>query len=317
MLAGRFAAPGGDVRTVSEAARSAPRVADPRPCDLLLDGLSALIIEGRTAAAPRLRQAIDLYLLDQVSDDDWIQWGRGATTAAFAIWDVESWLRLSVRQVERARASGALGALVLSLNLHGFGRSYCGDLEGAASVVAEQIAAREATGIRMASYGARLLAAYQGRSDPSPEMVAIEDELLQTGDGYVLEVVSLATAVLNNGLGQYADAVAAAQELAAYEFAFLGPLALVELVEAAARSGETEVADEALHRLSGLTIAGSDWAAGLEARSRALVSVGEAAEHWYTEAITCLARTPLRPDLARSRERTLPARDRPRPAGGS
>ena len=82
--------------------------------------------------------------------------------------------------------------------------------------------------------------------------------------------------------------------------AWLAPLALSELIEAAVRTGRAEVADDALQRLLGLTVAGSDWAAGIEARARALLSAGEVAEHWYSESVACLARTPLRPELARS-----------------
>jgi DNA-binding CsgD family transcriptional regulator len=49
-----------------------------------------------------------------------------------------------------------------------------------------------------------------------------------------------------------------------------------------------------------VTVAGSDWSAGVEARSRALLSTNDDAEHWYTQSIACLARTPLRPELART-----------------
>jgi DNA-binding CsgD family transcriptional regulator len=45
---------------------------------------------------------------------------------------------------------------------------------------------------------------------------------------------------------------------------------------------------------------GGDWALGIEARSRALLSDGEAAEHLYQEAIERLARTRVRLQLARA-----------------
>jgi DNA-binding CsgD family transcriptional regulator len=45
---------------------------------------------------------------------------------------------------------------------------------------------------------------------------------------------------------------------------------------------------------------GNDGAAGMWARSRALLSEGEIAESGYVEAVDRLARTPLRPDLARA-----------------
>jgi DNA-binding CsgD family transcriptional regulator len=45
---------------------------------------------------------------------------------------------------------------------------------------------------------------------------------------------------------------------------------------------------------------GADWGLGIEARCRALVSEGQAAEGLYREAIDGLGRTRLRPELARA-----------------
>jgi hypothetical protein len=196
VLAGRFAAPGGDLVAVCEAARSAPRAPEVRACDLLLDGLTTMIIESRAAAAPALRQAVEVFLSDQVSDDDWLQWGRSATTAAFSLWDVSCWAELSARQVARARERGALTSLVLSLNYHGFMTTCCGDFETATASVAEHNAVKEATGIRIAPYGAQLLAAYQGR--PAPP-TATDEELVENGDGYALQITCLASASPTTG----------------------------------------------------------------------------------------------------------------------
>ena len=49
-----------------------------------------------------------------------------------------------------------------------------------------------------------------------------------------------------------------------------------------------------------MIIGDSDWAKGIEARSRALLSEGRDAESCYAEAVDRLGRTPLRPDLARA-----------------
>jgi DNA-binding CsgD family transcriptional regulator len=60
-------------------------------------------------------------------------------------------------------------------------------------------------------------------------------------------------------------------------------------------------AADALERLSETTRAsGSDWALGIEARSRALLSDGETAERLYREAIDRLGRTRVRVALARA-----------------
>jgi DNA-binding CsgD family transcriptional regulator len=111
-----------------------------------------------------------------------------------------------------------------------------------------------------------------------------------------------ASALLYNGLGRYEEALAAAQRAGAYRHELLfSAWGLVELIEAAVRSGKPELAADALRRLSKTTSAsGTDWALGIEARSRALLSDDEAAELLYREAIERLARTRIRAELARA-----------------
>jgi DNA-binding CsgD family transcriptional regulator len=76
---------------------------------------------------------------------------------------------------------------------------------------------------------------------------------------------------------------------------------LAELIEAGARSGNSERAAEALARLSEITVAsGTDWALGIRARSRALLSDGEEADRLYRAALERLGRTRVRADLARA-----------------
>jgi hypothetical protein len=76
---------------------------------------------------------------------------------------------------------------------------------------------------------------------------------------------------------------------------------LVELIEAASRSGQAEYAADALERLAETTAAGgTDSALGVETRSRALLSTGAAAESFYVQAIEALGRSPLRVEVARA-----------------
>jgi DNA-binding CsgD family transcriptional regulator len=109
-------------------------------------------------------------------------------------------------------------------------------------------------------------------------------------------------ALLCNGLGRYEEALTAAQVAAKHQEEFSAPRwGLVELVVAAARSGAPELASDALEQLSETTRAsGTDWALGVEARLRALLSDGDAAERLYREAIERLARTRVRVELARA-----------------
>jgi DNA-binding CsgD family transcriptional regulator len=109
--------------------------------------------------------------------------------------------------------------------------------------------------------------------------------------------------VLHNGLGHYEDALATAQQAAEDSHVpWFSTWGLVELIEAAARSGRPELAAEAFGRLSQTTAAsGTDWALGVEARSRALLSDGEVADAQYHEAIERLGHTRVRVELARAR----------------
>jgi DNA-binding CsgD family transcriptional regulator len=109
-------------------------------------------------------------------------------------------------------------------------------------------------------------------------------------------------AILANGLGRYEEALAAARHASEDTFTLhVSMWALPELAEAAARSGNTEVAAGALERLAETTQAGgTDFGLGLEARCRALLSGGAAADELYREAIDRLGRTRLRPELARA-----------------
>jgi ATP/maltotriose-dependent transcriptional regulator MalT len=121
------------------------------------------------------------------------------------------------------------------------------------------------------------------------------------GQGGAVTGAHWAAAVLHNGSGRYADALAAAAEATLDANVYVSILVVPELVEAAARMGDNDVAAAALARLADTTQAGgNDLALGVEARCRALLSEGEAAERLYREAVDRLGRTRLRPDLARA-----------------
>ena len=302
IVAGRLAQPGGRLLEVARAARSvAPPRPAPLPQDLLLDGMATMIIDGRAAAETTLRRAVHAFLRDQISTDDWAQWGLLGTGAAVALWDFDRWVVMSGRHLEFARASGALAPLSAALNAHRVVATFCGDFETAASLGLEENAVKEVTGVRIASYGGMLLAAYQGRPVEAEELVAANaDDAFARGDGRGLYFADWATAILHNGLGHYRKALRAAERAAEDDFAPYCGRALPELIEAAVRSGETTLAADGLRRLSATVVEGSDWVSGLQARSRALLSDGEPAERCYVEAVARLGRTRLRPDLARA-----------------
>jgi DNA-binding CsgD family transcriptional regulator len=219
------------------------------------------------------------------------------------VWDDESWHKLSDRHVQLARSVGALSELPVALNSRAFMLLFAGDLPATAALIQELQPAIEATGTRLAPYPALGLAALAGRAAEATALIdAITKDVTPRGEGIGLTVVDWARAVLNNGLGNYQEAMTAAQRSTGYLREMTAPTwTMVELIEAAARSGRTDIATDALARLAETTSAsGTDWGRGVEARSRALVSDGDTAERLYREAIERLARRRVRADLARA-----------------
>ena len=110
-----------------------------------------------------------------------------------------------------------------------------------------------------------------------------------------------ARAVLCNGLGQYEEALVAACSATEYREVVAENWGLSELIEPATRTGRTGLATDALNRLGRKArAAGTGWALGIEARSRALLSGGDRAEGLFREAIGHLGRTRVRAELART-----------------
>ena len=180
---------------------------------------------------------------------------------------------------------------------------FVGDLDAAASLVAEAETVAEATGSQLASQGAIALAAWRGHEAEASALIQdSRQEVERRGEGLWLIATEWASAVLFNGLGLYEDALAAAEQAAEdpHELG-LSTWVPTEIIEAAVRSGDPERAAGPLQRLQEISrAAGTDWALGVEARSRALLSEGEAAERLYLEAIERLGRTRIRVALARA-----------------
>jgi len=302
MLAGRLAL-GGGVLEVAHAAEAAPppRHATRTP-DLLLEGLAAHFDKGYEAGLPILRRALDDFGIGMSADEQLrCHWVAGVV--APHLWDDDRWHLLSARYVQLARDVGALSELPLALNMGAFTMLLAGDLTGAASLVGEFQVAMDATGSHLTSYAELGMAALRGRQAEAAALIdATTREVNVRGEGIGIAVAEWANAVLNNGLGNYEKAMQAARRATACSVEMVTPSwATAELVEAAARSGHNDVAADALRRLAERTTpSGTDWARGVEARSRALLSEGDTAERFYRESIDRLGRTRVRTELARA-----------------
>jgi ATP/maltotriose-dependent transcriptional regulator MalT len=275
----------------------------PRPCDLLLDGFARVFTEGRPAAAPVLQRAATAFAGDEVSVEEVLRWGWLATAAAVFVWDYDTCLAVSTRGVALAREAGALEVLVVAVNVLGQAAALGGDFATATLLIAEADAVTEATGTRVAPYGALVLAALRGEEPQASRLIGatIKDATLG-GQGTAVQYAYWAKAVVMNGLGRYEEALAAA--VAASDDTpelFVSMWTLSELIEAAIRTGNIEHAARALTRLGEHTQASdAEWALGIAARSSAQLTEGPAAEDLYCEAIDRLGRTRLRPELARA-----------------
>jgi DNA-binding CsgD family transcriptional regulator len=307
MSAAQFAGHLGDAGGVREVARAALAAPSPEPpehaADLLLDGLARQGIDGYAAGAPLLKRALGLFRTDGFSGEGELRWPWLASRTAVYMWDDQAWDELATRHVQLARETGALTLLPLALNMRMSALTFTGGLAAAASLIEELRAATEATGSRLPPYGALVVAAWQGRETEAFELIeTTKREVAGLYEGLALVAAHWAGAALANSLGRYEAALAEAEQatehpeaLAFYNFG------LVELVEAAARSGVPERGADALEQLETRSQAsGTDWALGVAARSGALLGEGEVAESFYREAIQRLSRTLVRVELARA-----------------
>jgi DNA-binding CsgD family transcriptional regulator len=301
LFAGRFASAG--LQDVARAVAAAPApVGPPLPSDLLLEGLALFSTRGRRAAEPALRRAVAAFAGPGIPADQALRWGFLASRAATLVWDGDRALEIGAHAVRLARDSGALDILSAADNACGQAAVSGGDFERAGRLIAEAEAVKAATGTRIAPYAAIALAALRGReAEASPLIEVVIAEATAGGQGAAVQHAHWAHAVLMNSLGRYAEALAAA--VAATEHTpelFITWCALGELVEAAARTDNGELATGALTRLGEQTEGGSHWAQGIHARARAQLSDGRTAERLYRDAIDHLGRTRLRPELARA-----------------
>jgi DNA-binding CsgD family transcriptional regulator len=289
---------------VAKAARAAPRPPDAEPAtaDLLLDALVSLTDDYDTAV-PRCREAILRLSGEKASAKERLRWLWQGCVLALEIWDDERALSLSRSSVQIARETGTLAELALALSAHTPILVFCGDLATAAAAVSETESVEETTGIRSAPYGALILSAWQGREIDSTNLIeATEREANTRGEGIGLAISAYARAVLCNGLGRYQEALAAAVTASEHREVVAENWGLSELIEPATRTGRTDLAAEALDRLARKAHAtGTDWALGIDARSRALLSEDDRAEDSFQKAIDHLTRTRVQAELARTR----------------
>jgi DNA-binding CsgD family transcriptional regulator len=294
---------GAGVLEVARAVLAAPKPTPHRPGDLLLDGLAVAQTDGYRDAVPLLKDALRAFRTEETPGAGDRPWLWLAAITAARLWDDESWSVLTARHVRVARAVGDLGALPLTLNSLAVVHLFAGEPAAAGALVAEVQAIGEATGAALAPYGALALAAWRGdEAFALPLIEASMADAVARGEATGVMVTHWAQSVVMNGLARYQDAVAAARTAVGYAIeSGVVYWSMSELIEAAVRSGRTDLAASTHERLTAITEAsGTDWALGVLARTGALLATGSAADALYRQAIELLGRTRIRTELARA-----------------
>ena len=286
---------------VCRAVRALPPLPpDPHPLDLVIEAFAALITDGHAAAMPILRRAGKDIL--QLPMEDVVRWGWQIAGVRCATWDDEA-IVVYERQAQLVRDAGALAELPIHLQALALERAWRGDLSGARGLIAEAEGIATSTGNKVPPFALLRVLALEGREAEACALIeAVIQEGTTRGQRHPVNVAHWAAAVLFNGLGRYEEAAAAAGEVVTNcIMPWLSMWARVELVEAAARVGDTALARHVLAELAATTQpAGSGFALGLEARCRALLAEGADAEASYREAIRQLDRSGVRTELARA-----------------
>ena len=284
---------------VSRAIRALPPLPpDPHPLDLMIEAFAVLITEGHAAAMPILqRVAKDVMHL---AVEDIVRWGWHVGGVRTAIWHDEA-IIVYERQAQLVREAGALAELPIHLQALALERAWRGDLPGAERLVVEADSISTSTGNEVPPFARLRIHALRGQeAEATPLIDAVIRDGTRQGQGIAVMTAHWAAAVLNNGLGRYEQAEAAAEGVVRSGILpWLSMWARSELIEAATKVGDLERARDALDGLVATTDpADSCLARGIEARCRALLQ-GKDAEPWYRRAIDQLGRSANRTELAR------------------
>ncbi|WP_219339792.1 ATP-binding protein [Luteimonas salinisoli] len=298
---------GHDAVRVATAAREVPDAAvPPRPSDHLLDALARTFTAGYAAGVPALKVALEAFRDDM--DKDRRNGGRSdrwlwlAARNAVGILDDELAHAMASRHVQQARETGAWLTLHAALSSLANVLILAGELTRAGELAAESTAIAEATGSVPLTHTRIALAAWRGDAGAATQLNEAILRRLSDPDGDTeVAVAQYAMAVLHNGLGNYAQAQAAARRACETDELGLTNISLPELVEAAVRAGQPDIAAGALEQLGSRALAcNTSWALGLAARCRALTSAGPVAEGHYREALERLGQSRMAGETARA-----------------
>ena len=262
------------VETARAASAVAPGPQPSRPVDVVLDALALRFTEGFTAAAPSLIRALDVLRRERkdLADGRWLWVAANNISGIIAIelFDIDARHALDVDQVEAERASGALVQLQVGLHYLAHANLLAGELATAAVQIDESRSISAATENPPVGYTELALEAFRGREDQASALI---DKTIETaranGQGRIVAFATYASAVLYNGIGRYVLARDAAQRVIEDDVIGYSSLVIAELAEAASRTGDADLLEQALAWMRERAVATpTAWAVAIAARSR-------------------------------------------------
>ena len=295
-------------REVARLARAFPPVpgVSASVSDLLLEGYSARFTLGYQASVRPLRAAVTALLADDLDPAVGLRWFALGTTAAGSLWDDQATFDLSDRWVNTTRATGAFTTLPVALAFHSMSDAGAGrfrEADASWATMLEVLTMSHGLGaLGATSRSNGVVLAYRGNLTEARVMgLGVVRESAGRGQGRSADFGRYVAAKADLFDGDYAAAMSSALTVFANDPAHTVEVTLPELIEAAVRAGEREVAATAYETLSQRALAaGTPWGLGLRARCAALLAEGADAEDFYRESVSQLERSRMAVDLARA-----------------
>jgi DNA-binding CsgD family transcriptional regulator len=273
--------------------------------DLMLEGFANRLAVDYETAVPILQRAVAQLCDSDLRAPSLTRWSALGNNASADLWDVDSYIEMLQRIEPAERQRGALDALRITLGGLGHAEMWQGRFDVA------EVRHSEATEIsRALGSNAKLwemlkveLFAWQGRETLTRQIAAtlLDDRSRALKAGVAVNLAMISLTVLEQAQGHYKEALHAALPLFDSDVPPHGSQVLPEIVEAASRTGDRDVAQRALDRLERrATASGTAWSLGLLARSRALLADDADTEAQFRASIELITSTPVRTDLARA-----------------
>ena len=294
--------------TLDELARQAlamswDRSRPPTVSDLLIDAYCTRIAEGYVPAVPKLRAAVEALRTSDLVDTG-MPIALLGMLGADDLWDDEAHRAVNGRFITVGRERGAVHSLALVLHGLAVSEIWAGRFSGAESCYDESddLYLSVANMPFGASHRVELRAG-QGRETDlrASADIAIHVWGEQLGYATMACYAHYALIILELGAGRYQEALTWARLEYESDMLGLSNRLLPDVIEAAVRAGDPTLASAALARLTErASLAGTPWALGLLARSRALTAEDDEAEDLYAASLRHLGATEIATDLARA-----------------